>query len=87
MPFRLTNTPATFQLCMNHIFNKKLRKFLIVFFNDQLIYKRTWEDHLRHVDDILSIMDEQSLFSKEEKCEFGLTLILYLGHVIRFKGV
>jgi hypothetical protein len=87
MPFGLTNTPATFQSCMNHIFNKQLRKFLLVFFDDLLIYNRTWEEHLKHVDEILTIMEEQSLFSKEEKCEFGLTKILYLGHMIGVEGV
>jgi hypothetical protein len=61
MPFRLTNAPTTFQSCMNHIFNKQLRKFLLVFFDDLLIYNRTWEEHLRHVDEILNIMEEQSL--------------------------
>jgi hypothetical protein len=86
MPFGLTNAPATFQLCMNHIFNKQLRKFLLVFFDDLLIYSRTWEDHLRHVDEILNIMEEQSLYAKEAKCEFGLTEILYLGHIIGVQG-
>jgi hypothetical protein len=58
-----------------------------VFFDDILIYKRTWEKHLKHVDEILTIMEEQSLFSKEEKCEFKLTKILYLGHMIGVEGV
>jgi hypothetical protein len=71
---------------MNHIFNKQLRKFLLVFFDDLLIYSRTWEDHLRHVDEILSIMEEKSLYAKEAKCEFGLTEILYLGHIIGAQG-
>jgi hypothetical protein len=87
MPFKLTNAPTTFQSCMNHIFNKQLMKFLLVIFDDLLIYNRTWEEHLKHVDKILTIMEEQSLFSKEAKCEFGLTEILYLGHVISVKGV
>jgi hypothetical protein len=75
MPFRLTNAPATFQYCMNHVFNKQLRKHLLVFFDDLLIYNKTWEEHLRHVDQILSIMEEQSLYSKESKCEFGMTYL------------
>jgi hypothetical protein len=72
---------------MNHIFNKKLRKFLLVIFDDLLVYNRTWEEHLWHVKDILTIMEEQSLFSKEVDCEFGLIEILYLGNVIGVKGV
>jgi hypothetical protein len=65
MPFGLTNAPTTFQSCMNHVLNKQLRKFLLVFFDDLLVYKKTWEDHLKHVDQILSIMEEQSLYAKE----------------------
>jgi len=64
-----------------------LRKLLLVFFDDLLIYSRTWKEYLKHVDEILTIMEEQSLFSKEAKCEFGLTKILYLGHVIGVEGV
>jgi hypothetical protein len=87
MPFGLTNAPATFQSCMNHVFNKQLRKHLLVFFDDLLIYSKTWEEHLQHVDQILSIMEEQSLYAKESKCEFGMTEVLYLGHIIGAKGV
>jgi hypothetical protein len=72
---------------MNHIFIKQLRKSLLAFFDDLLIYGRTWEEPLRHVDKIVSIMEEQSLFAKEAKCKFGMTEILYLGHVIGTKGV
>jgi stage III sporulation protein SpoIIIAA len=87
MPFGLTNATTTFHSCMNHIFNNKLRKLLLVFLDDLVIYNRTWEDHLRHVDEILNIMGEKSLFSMEEKCKFGLTVILYPGNVIGVKGV
>jgi hypothetical protein len=71
---------------MNHAFNKQLRKFLLVFFDDLLIYSKTWEDPLKHVDTILSIMEVQSLYAKESKCEFGMTEVLYLGHIIGEKG-
>jgi hypothetical protein len=57
MPFGLTNAPATFQSCMNHVFNKQLRKFLLVFFDDLLIYRKTWEEHIQHVEHILAIME------------------------------
>jgi hypothetical protein len=87
MPFGITNAPTTFQSCMNHIFNKQLRKYLLVFFDDLLIYRKTWEDHLKHLDQILSIMEEQSLYAKESKCEFGMIEVLYLGHIIGAKGV
>jgi hypothetical protein len=59
----------------------------MAFFNDILIYNKTWEEHLKHVDEILTIVEEQLLFSKEAECEFGLTEILYLGYVIYVERV
>jgi hypothetical protein len=87
MPFGLTNSLDMFQSCMNHVFNKKLRKHLLVFFDDLFIYNKTWEEHLWHVDHIFSIMEEKSLYNKESKCEFGMIEVLYLGHIIGEKGV
>lgn len=60
---------------------------MLLFFNDLLIYNRTWEDHFRHIDEILDIMDEQNLYAKASICEFGMTNILYLGHLISVEGV
>jgi hypothetical protein len=82
VPFGLTNALATFQSCTNHLFRKQLRKILLVFFDDLLIYSKTWEEYLGHLEEILSIMEEQSLYAKESKCEFGMTEVLYLGHVV-----
>ena len=87
MLFGLTNTPATFQSCMNHVFNKQSWKFLLVFFDDILIYSKTWGEHLGHLDEVLGILEDQQLYAKESKCEFGITEMLYLGHIIGENGV
>jgi hypothetical protein len=65
MLFGLTNAPATFQSCMNHIFKGQLRKYLLVFFDDILIYSRTWDEYLAHLEEVLGIMQAQSLYAKE----------------------
>ena len=62
MPFGLTNALTSFQSCMNHTFKAQLRKFLLVFFDDILIYSKTWEEYLRHLDEVLGILEEQSLY-------------------------
>ena len=72
---------------MNHTFKAQFWKFLLVFFDDILIYNKTWEEHLRHLDEVLEILEEQSLFAKMSKCEFGMQEMLYLWHLINTDGV
>ena len=72
MPFGITNAPATFHSCMNHTFRSQLCKFLLVFFDDILFYNKTWEEHLKHLDEALIILEEQSLYMNIYKCEFGM---------------
>jgi hypothetical protein len=57
MPFGLTNAPPTFQSCMNHIFRDQLRKSILVFFDDILVYNKIWQEHMRHLDEVLIIME------------------------------
>ena len=72
---------------MNDTFRGQLRKYLLVLFYDIFIYSKTWEEHLKHLDEVLSILDEHSLYAKMSKCEFGMKEILYLGHIISGEGV
>ena len=87
MPFGLTNAPATFQSLMNDIFASWMRKIMLVFFDDILIYSKSKEDHLRHIKIILDILRKQKLFAKQSKCVFAAEQVEYLGHVISAQGV
>lgn len=87
MPFGLTNAPATFQSLMNNVFRPFLRKFVLVFFDDILIYSQSKDQHLEHVQCVFSILKENQLYVNREKCNFGQEAVTYLGHVISSSGV
>jgi hypothetical protein len=87
MPFRLTNAPATFQSLMNDLFRPHLRRFILVFFDDILVYSRSWMDHLQHLRQVLRILSDNQLYVKLSKCQFGVLTVGYLGHLISAEGV
>jgi hypothetical protein len=70
MPFGLCNAPSTFQAIMNSIFCPYLRKFMLVFFNDILIYSLNWTIHLEHVRKAFEILRQSQFFAKLKKYAF-----------------
>lgn len=87
MPFGLTNAPATFQALMNTIFEPFLRKFVLVFFDDILIYSPDLATHLEHLEKVLMTHRKHQLFTKQSKCAFVQRKVEYLGYVISDKKV
>lgn len=87
MSFGLCNAPATFQSTMNILFQPYLRKFVIVFFDDILVYSKTLNDHLSHMELVFDSLLSNQFYLKRSKCSFGQTTIEYLGHIITSEGV
>jgi len=87
MSFGLTNAPTTFQATMNQLFHPYLRKFVLVFFDDILIYSKTWKEHLKQLEQVLSLLEKNQFYAKLSKCSFGKEEVEYLGHVISQEGV
>ncbi|XP_058754567.1 uncharacterized protein LOC131627728 [Vicia villosa] len=87
MPFGLTNAPASFQALMNQVFQQFLRKFVIIFFDDLLVYSKSFEDHLAHIHLIFQTIRDNHLFLNKNKCAFAEPRVEYLGHFITKEGV
>ena len=60
---------------------------MLVFFDDILIYRKYWEEHVQHVDSVLQLLKEQELYAKPSKNFFGIKDVEYLGHIVSHEGV
>jgi hypothetical protein len=87
MPFGLTNAPATFPCIMNSILEPYLRKFVIVFMDDILIYNNSIEDHVQHISLVMQLRRTHQFYVKRTKCAFAQGELEYLGQIISVERV
>lgn len=87
MPFGLTNAPPTFQSVMNDILREYLRNFIMIFFDDILIYSSSLEAYIQHLELVFDKLKQHQLKVKESKCSFGTSQVEYLGYIISAQGV
>jgi hypothetical protein len=87
MPFGLTNVLSTFQALMNDVLQPFIHKFVLVFFDDILVFSKSWSEHLQHVKLVLQALCDNKLTLKRVKCSFGIEKVAYLGHIISAEGV
>jgi hypothetical protein len=82
MVFGLTGAPRTFQRAMNTTLAPLLRKSVLVFFNDILVYSSSFEAHLQHLYEVFTLLQANQWKIKLSKCSFAQPQISYLGHLI-----
>nr|GEV40092.1 putative reverse transcriptase domain-containing protein [Tanacetum cinerariifolium] len=87
MPFGLTNAPAVFMDLMNRMYKPYLDTFVIVFIDDILIYSRNKEEHANHLRIILELLKKEKLYAKFSKCNFWISIVQFLGHMIDSQGL
>ena len=86
MPFGLTNAPATFQRLIDAVMAGINWLYVLVYMDDIIVFSRTFEEHLMHLQEVFNRLHNANLKLKAEKCFFCQKETVYLGHVISSDG-
>jgi len=87
MPFGLTNAPSTFMRLMNHVLRDCIGKFVVVYFDDILVYSTSVDSHIHHLREVLIVLRKNQLFANVDKCTFCVDRVVFLGFIVNKNGV
>jgi hypothetical protein len=87
IPFGLTNAPSTFMSLMDEVLRAFIDKFMVIYFDDILIYSKSYDAHLEHLSAIFNILRDAHLFGNLEKCTFCNDHVSFLGYVVTSRDI
>lgn len=87
LPFGLTSAPAKFMILMNEVFADYLDNSVTAYLGNVLIYSKTMESHVRHLQTVIELLRKHKLYGEVSKCVFTDSKVEYLGHIIGSSGI
>jgi hypothetical protein len=87
MPMGLSEAPGTFMRLMHFVLRPYIGVFVVVYFDDILVFSKSLKDHVTHLRTVLQTLRKERLYANMDKCLFGVDKLVFLGFVVSSKGV